>query len=278
MVNKVKFTKKEIAVKLGVSVSSLYYRHKRESLDLELKDQIEAVLETNPDYGHKRIALALKLNKKRILRVMKKYHLKPYRRRLKRLTKKKDQNRPNSQYPNLLTDLIRSAGDTIGIAKPNLVWASDFTYLKWKDKFLYLATIIDVYDRKIVGYNLLNRHTKELVLGALENALTNNPKPDILHSDQGSEYDSQTYAHFCEALRIKVSMSKKQSPWENSYQESFYSHFKVQLGDINRFEDMAQLYEEIAKLIWYHNNQRIHSALKCTPEEYLESYYKKMGT
>ena len=271
MTNKVKFTKKEVARKLGISVSSLYYKHKQDQIDLEVKKQINAVMDTHPDYGHKRIALALKLNKKRILRVMKKYNLKPYRRRRKGMIKKKDISRSNSQYRNLIKGIAV-------VDKPNLVWTSDFTYLKWRGIFLYLSTIIDIYGRNIVGFNLSNRHNKQLVLGALENALTNNPKPSILHSDQGSEYDSQTYTGFCETIGIKVSMSNKSSPWENGYQESFYSHFKVQLADINRFYDIAELIEEISKLIWYHNNERIHSVLKCPPKIYLESYYKKMGT
>ncbi|PIZ47170.1 hypothetical protein COY29_05560 [Candidatus Woesebacteria bacterium CG_4_10_14_0_2_um_filter_39_14] len=269
--NKVKLTKKEVAQKLGVSVSSLYYKAKRESIDLEVKGLIETIMDSNPDYGHKRIALALKMNKKRILRVMKKYNLKPYRRRRKGLIKKKDINKPNSKYQNLIKDIAV-------VDKPNLVWASDFTYLKWQGRFLYLSTIIDIYGRNIVGFNLSNRHNKELVLGALENALTSNPKPSILHSDQGSEYDSQVYLGFCQTIGINISMSNKSSPWENSYQESFYSHFKVQLADINRFYDIAELIEEISKLIWYHNNERIHSVLKCPPKMYLESYYKKMGT
>lgn len=78
-------TKKELAQNLGVSVSSLYYKPKRDSIDLEIKAQIESVMIDHPTYGHKRIAIALKLNKKRILRVMKKYGLKPYRRRLSKL-------------------------------------------------------------------------------------------------------------------------------------------------------------------------------------------------
>ena len=75
-------TKTDLAKKLGVSRSSLYYKHKRPALDEEVKRQIEAVLVNHPAYGHKRIALELKLNKKRILRVMKKYGIKPYRRRV----------------------------------------------------------------------------------------------------------------------------------------------------------------------------------------------------
>lgn len=271
MANKVKFTKKEVARKLGVSLSSLYYKAKREKIDLELKSQIEAVMETHLDYGHKRIALALKMNKKRILRVMKKYNLKPYRRRRKGPVKKNDINKPNSQYQNLIKDIAV-------VDKPNLIWASDFTYLKWQGKFLYLSTIIDLYARNIVGFNLSSKHDKQLVLGALENALTYNSKPSILHSDQGSEYDCQIYVGFCKTIGIKVSMSNKPSPWENSCQESFYSHFKVQLADINRFYDVAEVVEEISKLIWYHNNERIHSVLKCPPKMYLESYYKKLGT
>jgi len=268
--NRVKLTKKEIARKLGVSISSLYYHHKKDEVDLEIKKQIETVLETNPAYGHKRIAPALKLNKKRILRVMKKFGIKPYRRRRKQMIKKADLGKPESKFSNLVKELK--------VEKPNQVWASDFTYLKWQDRFLYLATIIDLFNREIVGFNLSNRHKKELVLGALENALTYHPKPDYLHSDQGSEYDSQAYTNFCQVLGIKISMSPKASPWENSFQESFYSHFKVELADINRFADEGQILEEISRLIWYHNHKRIHSALKCSPEQYLERYYKKMGT
>lgn len=86
--------KTEMAKRLGISRSSLYYKPKRPEIDLEVKAQIESVIGDNPAYGHKRIARELKLNKKRILRVMKKFGIKPYRRKAKPPFKKTDLNKP----------------------------------------------------------------------------------------------------------------------------------------------------------------------------------------
>src|SRR3990167_7464670 len=173
---KYKLTKKELANKLGISISSLYYKRKREIIDSEVKNHIEAVLAENPAYGHKRLALALKLNRKRILRVMKKYNIKPYRRRSKRLIKRKDLNKPKSKYQNLLSNIL--------ITRPNQVWATDFTYIRYKDKFIYLATIIDLYTREVVGINISRFHNRYLVVGALEDSVINYKASEIVHSDQ----------------------------------------------------------------------------------------------
>jgi transposase InsO family protein len=91
---------------------------------------------------------------------------------------------------------------------------------------------------------------------------------------QGSEYDAQDYTDTAESLGIKISMSKKQSPWENSYQESFYSNFKVDLADPNRFELLGELIEAIHQTIRYYNAKRIHTALKMSPEQYRLAYSK----
>jgi putative transposase len=142
--------KSKLAREVGIARSSLYYTRKREALDEEVKRQIEAVLLDHPDYGHKRIAIQLKMGHNRIRRVMKKYGLKPYRRRGKQLSKQQDQRRLPAGYPNLLTPLV----DQQLIVRPNQVWCTDFTYLNYKGKFIYLATIIDVFTREIVGVNL----------------------------------------------------------------------------------------------------------------------------
>jgi len=243
-------TKTELARKLGIARSSLYYRHKRPAIDEEVKKQIEAVLADNPAYGHKRIALALKLNKKRILRVMKKFGLKPYKRRVKKPGKKGDQGKPATKYQNLIKSLKPS--------RRNEIWVSDFTYLKFGEKFIYLATIMDLVTREIVGFNVSRFHNSELVLGALEDAVRKNNPPDCLHSDQGTEYDSQKYTNLAESLGIKISMSAKSSPWENTYQESFYSQFKVDLGRTDRFNEIGELIEAISQALLYYNTKRIH--------------------
>ena len=184
--------------------------------------------------------------------------------------KKRDLNKPNTNYLNLIKNLT--------IDKPHQVWVSDFTYIKWQNRFIYLATVMDVFSRYIVGFNISRFHNKELVIGALEYGLTYHQKPGILHSDQGSEYDSQAYSSFCEQIEIEVSMSRKSSPWENGHQESFYSHFKVDLADVNRFTDIAELIEEINYQIWYYNNERLHGSIRTTPKSHLEFHYNLLGT
>lgn len=259
----IKITKTELAKRLGISRALLYYKHKRPLIDEEVKRQIESVLADNPSYGHKRIALALKLNKKRILRVMKKFNLKPYRKR-KTPRKPGDERKLPAVFPNLIKnlDLSQISQDT--------VWVSDFTFIRYQESFLYLATIMDLATREIVGGNVSRFHNQELVLGALEQALSlsNHTPPQYLHSDQGSEYDSQTYTATALKLGLEISMSQKQSPWENAYQEAFYSQFKLDLGDPNRFNSLGELIEAIHHTLNYYNQRRIHTALKMSPVQF----------
>lgn len=256
-----KDNKSALSRKLGISRSSLYYQHKREVLDMVTKSKIDLVLSLHPAYGHKRIALELKLNKKRILRVMKKFKIKPYRRRLKKLVKKNDLNKSRSNFANLILNLP--------ILYPNQVWCADFTYIRHKGKFLYLATIIDRYTREIVGHSTSSYHDRFLVINALlEGIRTQRLTPKIIHTDQGSEYDSIDFIELVQSQGIKVSMSTKASPWQNSYQESWYSRFKTEFGDTNRFETTGELLEEIYSQIHYYNTKRIHSSLKTNPHQF----------
>jgi len=260
----IKVNKTKLAKQLGVSRSSLYYKRKREETDLELKRQIEAVMVDHKDYGHKRIAIELKMGHNRIRRVMKKYGLKPYRRRAKRHIKKKDQGKPPTGIPNLVQPLLENKL----LVKPNQVWCTDFTYIKFQGKFIYLATIIDLFTREIVGVNILRFHNRFLVVGALEEAVVVYGVPEIVHSDQGSEYDSDDFIRFVKIIGAKISMSEKASPWQNSHQESFFGHFKLEAGDLNRFETLGELIEYIYQQVYYYNHKRIHSVLKMTPVEF----------
>jgi putative transposase len=214
------------------------------------------VLHIHPAYGHKRLSIALSVNKKRIRRAMHLFGIKPYRLRPKSPWKKRDHG-AKTPYPNLLLAVFPE--------KQDAAWASDFTYLKYHAHWLYVATILDLFTRTIVGVRMLTKHTVDLTLGALEDAARNGRKPQILHSDQGSEFAAKRYTKFAESLGIRVSMSRKSSPWENGYQESFYSQFKLDLGDPNRFETLGELIAEIYRLIFVYNYFRIHSKLKMPP-------------
>jgi len=263
MVNKTD-NKTALAKKLGISRSMLYYKPKRPEIDLEVKAQIESVLADNPAYGHKRIARELKLNKKRILRVMKKFGIKPYRRKAKPPFKKADLNKPPTSFPNLLIGLV--------VNHPAQVWCTDFTYIKFQNKFIYLATIIDRFTREIVGVNISRFHNRFLVMGALLDTLEHHLKAEIIHSDQGSEYDSQDFINLCLTSGLKISMSTKGSPWQNGHQESWYGKFKGEFGDFNRFETIGELVEEIYHQIFYYNHQRIHPSLNTNPCQFKINY------
>jgi putative transposase len=259
----IKINKTELARTLGISRRMIYYQHKRPAIDEEVKKQIEAVLTDHPAYGHKRIALELNLNKKRILRVMKKYNIKPYRGRITKPRKKDDEGKKRSEFENILKK------QNITPEYPNHIWAGDFTYIKYHEKFIYLATVIDLFTREIVGWHISRYHTKEMVCGAFLDATGRTQTvPEYFHSDQGSEYDCEDYINLAKLNNVKISMSTKSSPWENGYQESFYGKFKEEFGDFSRFETLGELIEAIHQAIHYYNNKRIHTSLKMPPTKY----------
>jgi putative transposase len=113
---------------------------------------------------------------------------------------------------------------------------------------------------------------------ALLNALQNNRTPLITHSDQGSEYKARLFRSILRDFGINQSMSKKGSPWQNGYQESFYGNWKVDIGDVNRFKSLGELTAEIYKSIYYYNNERIHTALLMAPKQFANQNEIKYNT
>jgi putative transposase len=252
-------TKTQVARDLGISRQSLYYARKQEDKDEKLKAQILRVLQQHPAYGYRRLAIALGVNKKRVQRVKQKYKIKPYKRGI-RLQKRRDLQRKAMPYTNLIAEGA--------LKQARKIYATDFTYLRYKKRFYYLATYIDLYTREIVGWDISKRHDKYMVLRALMHSIQNTgyKLPVIIHSDQGSEYCSKEYLGVLKHLGIRVSMSTKASPWENGYQESFYSGFKTDLGlEFERFETLGEFIEGIHQTINYYNNERIHTALRMPP-------------
>ena len=267
----VQITISQLAVIFNLKRSVFYHRLTKPADDLLLTTKIVRVMKDNPAYGHKRVALELKLNHKRILRVMNQFNLHPKRVR-QRLwpDKPRDKAKPQTKYLNLIKEITP--------VKPNHVWVSDFTYLRFNSGFVYLSTIVDRYTREVVGWNLSRYHNQALVIGALTQALkqTGFELPEYLHSDQGSEYDSLAYIKLAESLGVKISMSRKASPWENPHQESYYSHFKLDLDNPNRFETLGELIEAVYQTINYYNQRRIHSVLKMSPVKFREQYDRQL--
>lgn len=203
-------SKTELARQLGISRQSLYYQSKLPKKDLILKAKIEQIMSVHKRYGHRRIALELRINKKRALRIMKLFKLKPQRqRKWKAPQKPGDLNQIPMIIPNLIKGMIIDA--------ENKVWVADFTYLPYLGKFLYLATVEDIFTRQVIGWELSVRHSTELVVRTFLNTLNHQSIPQIVHSDQGREYRDKEYLNLLKSLGIKPSMSAKASPWENGY-------------------------------------------------------------
>lgn len=250
--------KAALARALGVSRRSLYYTRRREEADWKLRQRIEEVLSEHSAYGSRRVALALRINRKRISRVMKKYSILPYRRRRTKWRKQ----RKKVVAHNLLTNTTPMY--------PHHTWVADFTELLWREKRVYVATVLDVYTREVVGIAVSMRKGTPLTLQALYSALLNNPRPTSFHSDNGREYDAQVFTKTLTSIGVLSSRSAPGSPWQNGYQESFYDKFKIELGDPNRHASLGHLVAEIYRTIWQYNHTRIHSALKMSPRQFAQ--------
>jgi transposase InsO family protein len=147
-------------------------------------------------------------------------------------------------------------------------WVQDFTHLRFMGEEHYLAVVLDLKTRQVVGWRLGTRHSSELTLAAVLDALSKHPAPTILHSDQGSEYLSYKHQELCQRMEIQLSCSKRASPWQNGFMERFFCGFKLELGNVSRHKDLARFHEAAALAIFYYNTKRIHSALKMSPAAY----------
>lgn len=265
--NKAAISKSAACSQVAVSRNSLYYKPKLPAKDLILKQQIEAILLEHKSYGHRRIALALGINKKRASKVMKLFNIKPKKSR-KKLRFKKNKF-PKNSAKNLMLKMA--------INKPNQVWVSDFTYLSYQNKFIYLATILDAFTREVIAWNISSRHNKELIAEVLLNAINKREKsPQIFHSDQGSEYRSDDLARILQSKNIKASMSKKSSPWQNGRQESFYRKFKLELEDFNTYKSQGELIEAIALQIIITITKAFIWRLKCHQWRFIRGLLDKI--
>lgn len=207
-------TKGARAQLLGCARATLYYRPRMEAKDAPLRREIEMVMRTpaGRSYGYRRVADALHINEKRARRVMRKYGIKPYRRRGRKYRRAKPQDQI---YPNLL-QLVTPSYE-------GCVWAADFTHLSFQGRDVCVATVIDLYTRRIVGAMVSTKHTAQIVMQALCNALLAYSRPAIFHSDNGVEYHAKATRAFLTSLGIAISRSKKGCPWGTKGDRHTYS-------------------------------------------------------
>ena len=213
-------------------------------------------------YGYRRITEGLKIeygvifNHKKVIRIMRKYNIKPeYIRRI----------RPNIGYKrieeNIKTDLLKRNFKTDAL---NKVWDTDVTYLIFKGKRLYLSTIIDLYDRHVVSYNISKFNDINLVMNTLNDAIKKEKDVHglIIHSDQGFQYTSHQYKAVCESNGITISMARKGTPLDDAPIESWHALLKKETLYNNNITSLQEYQKLVEEWILFYNTKRIKSKKK----------------
>jgi len=164
-------------------------------------------------------------------------------------------------------------------SQPGKAWVADITYIPCREGRLYLASVLDLCTREIVGWRLGERMTTDLVLGALIDAFeAKKPRKGLIHhSDRGTQYASHDYRDQLQTYKMKASMSRKGNCYDNACIESFHSILKKELIYQTKFRTKQQAYDEIYSYIeFFYNRKRIHSALDyLSPHQFAKRFEKK---
>jgi transposase InsO family protein len=251
---------------LGISRSGYYAWKKRKQSQRELENQalIEHIRRihrmSRKTYGSPRVHAALGrdgrwVNHKRVARLMRQEGLVGRRKHRKVVTTHSRHRYPVA--PNLLNQEFNAE-------KPNHKWVADITYIPTAEGWLYLAVVLDLFSRKVIGWEMSSELTADLVEQALRMALYQRQTgPELLHhSDRGSQYASHLIQAILRANHIQVSMSRKGNCYDNAVMESFFSTLKGEWVHYQKYETRAQARRDLFEYIeGFYNTVRLHSTL-----------------
>lgn len=246
---------------------------RRQQLTKEVKRVHE---ESNQIYGSPKIQKQLKneginTSERTVQRIMANESIRSKTIKKYKATTNSDHNNP--LYPNIINQDFTTTA-------PGEVWVADITYIWTKEGWLYLASVMDLYSRKIIGFNMGNRLTKELTITALERAMINQPprKGLIHHSDRGSQYASIDYTNKLKGAEITISMSRKGNCYDNACIESFHSSIKKELIYQKKYKTRDEATMSIFDyLVGFYNSKRIHSTLGYVlPNTFEKQYLLKL--
>ncbi len=253
----------------GVSRSGYYCWTKRmdkEDKDIELAEMIRSCQEeTYSTYGYRRVHIWLEKKKqihknpKTVLRIMQKYNL------LSVIRRKRYQKYGESlhRYPNILSRNFHAD-------RPNQKWATDISYIKTDQGFLFLSIIRDLYDNSIIAYKTGTEQNNRLVMDTIRAAMEKEKVADglTLHSDQGFQYTSHEYFNLTQLYNITPSMSRVGNPYDNAMAENFFSILKTECIHRVKLRSFAEANTVIEEYIHFYNSQRIQLKTKLTPVEF----------
>jgi len=181
-------------------------------------------------------------------------------------TRRVSVNKPAVLIPNVLKRQFT-------VTKPNRVWVTDITYIRTWQGWLYLAVVMDLYSRRIVGWATRATIHRELVLDAVLMAVRRRrPRRALIHSDQGTQYGSDAWRRFCKSNRLEPSMSRRGNCWDNAVAESFFSSLKKERIKKRIYKDRDTATKDIANYIdSFYNRIRRHSHLGGVSPDTFES-------
>lgn len=235
--------------------STYYYDPVPESeLNLRLMKMIDQQYIIAPFYGHRKITEELKkkgeeVNKKRILRLMKVMGLEA----MYPKPRTSIGNKEHYKFPYLLNNLK--------IVKPNQVWATDITYIPLETGYLYLVAILDLYSRYVLSWNISNNMESDFCIQALEEALENGMKPEIMNSDQGAQYTSKAWTELLKKQSVAISMSGKGRCWDNIFVERLWRSLKYEEVYLKNYSTGKEAKDGIDWYFNFYNNKRLHEKL-----------------
>jgi putative transposase len=254
---------------LEVSASGYYDWEQRKSSpglraleEQQLRIQITRIhQDSRKTYGAPRVQMSLRAQgrrhgRNRIGRLMREEGL-VGRQKKRYRPRTTDSNHDQPIAPNRLAQLPKAS-------RPNQIWAADITYVPTAQGWVYVAAIVDLYSRRIVGWAVSQQINTALALRALSMAMTHRQPPAglVFHSDRGAQYASLEHRQALEAAQVLASMSRKANCYDNAAMEAFWSTLKLELIYRRAFNDLGQVRQALFEYIEvFYNRQRLHSAL-----------------
>jgi putative transposase len=247
---------------LGISRSGLYYQPAQEGEEnLSILRALDEQYLKTPFYGVERLLpllalMGFSINRKRLRRLMKvqgwQTIYQPPR------TTRAD---PSAyKYPYLLKGLA--------VERKNQVWAIDITYLPMKNGFMYLCAVIDLHTRFVVGWGVSNTMSAEWCTEVVKDAIAEHGKPEILNSDQGSQFTSDVYTQLLVDNKIRISMDGKGRAIDNIFIERLWRTVKYEHIYLHVYEDGLSLYKGLKGYMKFYNEERLHQSLGySTPKQ-----------
>lgn len=260
---------------INLKVGTYYYKPKIDRLKraVDATNLLEAIGRVRKDFpcsGYRTIQSYLvrehgiQIGERRLRNFLKEHSLQAKHK--KKFVCTTQSNHDELTYPNLLPEMV--------VDDVNQVWVSDITYIRISTGFVYLAAILDIYSRKVIGWAISKNLDRELTVSALKRAIEKRspPRGIIHHSDRGVQYLCKDYVALLGQYGFHISHSRKGNPYDNCFMETFFKTFKTEEVDLQRYIDIWDVLDRVPEFIDdVYNERRVHSKLDyVSPNEFEE--------